>query len=207
MQTYLEFVELIGVVVFAIAGSLVASRKELDIFGFCLVACVTGVGGGTLRDLLLGRTVFWVADATSVYLCIGTAIVTYFTAHIFARRYPVILWADGIGICIYGVLGAHIAAQSGAGLIVAVTMGMMTATFGGLIRDVICKETPLLLTQEVYALCPSVAAAVFLLAMQFGLPVNVAGVLGFAVGFGLRASVLIWGLVLPKYKSRPGNKY
>jgi uncharacterized membrane protein YeiH len=207
MQSILTVLDLLGVCVFAATGALVASRKEMDLVGFGLMACLTGVGGGTLRDLLLGRPVFWIAEPTAVLICLGIAVLLFFTAHVIQRRYPLLLWADGIGIALYGVMGAELARQSGAGPLIAIIMGMMTATFGGLIRDVVCGETPLILRKEVYATCAVLAAAVYVVLAELDVAREAAVAAGFAAGFILRAFGIARGLSLPVYKPRPGREY
>ncbi|MDB9703895.1 trimeric intracellular cation channel family protein [Rhodospirillales bacterium] len=207
MQTFIFIMNIMGVIVFAASGALVASRKEMDLVGFGLMASLTGVGGGTLRDLLLDRPVFWISDPLPVWICLGIATLIFFSAHIIQRRYVVLLWADAIGIALYGVMGAELARQSGAGPLVAIVMGMMTASFGGLIRDVICNETPLILGKEVYATAAALAAAVHIGLSSFGVPFEISVFSGIVAGFLLRAAGIAKGLALPTYKARPGRDY
>ena len=199
--------DIMGFIVFAASGALVASRKAMDLVGFGLMASLTGVGGGTLRDLLLDRPVFWISDPLPVWICLGIATLIFFSAHIIQRRYVVLLWADAIGIALYGVMGAELARQSGAGPLVAIVMGMMTASFGGLIRDVICNETPLILGTEVYATAAALAAAVHIGLSTFGVPFEISVFSGIGAGFLLRAAGMAKGLSLPTYKARPGRDY
>lgn len=207
MQTFIFIMDIMGVIVFAASGALVASRKAMDIVGFGLMASLTGVGGGTLRDLLLDRPVFWISDPLPVWICLGIATLIFFSAHIIQRRYLVLLWADAIGIALYGVMGAELARQSGVGPLVAIVMGMMTASFGGLIRDVICNETPLILGKEVYATAAALAAAVHIGLSTFGVPFEISVFSGIGAGFLLRAAGIAKGLALPTYKARPGRDY
>jgi uncharacterized membrane protein YeiH len=207
VQTFIFIMNIMGVIVFAASGALVASRKEMDLVGFGLMASLTGVGGGTLRDLLLDRPVFWISDPLPVWICLGIATLIFFSAHIIQRRYVVLLWADAIGIALYGVMGAELARQSGAGPLVAIVMGMMTASFGGLIRDVICNETPLILGKEVYATAAALAAAVHIGLSSFGVPFEISVFSGIVAGFLLRAAGIAKGLALPTYKARPGRDY
>lgn len=207
MQTFIFIMDIMGVIVFAASGALVASRKEMDLVGFGLTASLTGVGGGTLRDLLLDRPVFWISDPLPVWICLGIATLIFFSAHIIQRRYVVLLWADAIGIALYGVMGAELARQIGAGPLVAIVMGMMTASFGGLIRDVICNETPLILGKEVYATAAALAAAVHIGLSSFGVPFEISVFSGIVAGFLLRAAGIAKGLALPTYKARPGRDY
>ena len=207
MQSAMFILDLLGVCVFAASGALVASRKQMDLIGFGLMACLTGVGGGTLRDLLLGRPVFWTVDPLAIMICLAIAVVLFFSAHVIQRRYTLLLWADGIGIALYGVMGAELARQTGSGPLIAIIMGMMTATFGGLIRDVVCGETPLILRKEVYATCAALAATVYVGLDAFGVPREAAIAAGFTAGFTLRALGIARGLSLPVYKPRPGREY
>jgi len=207
VQTFIFIMDIMGVIVFAASGALVASRKEMDLVGFGLMASLTGVGGGTLRDLLLDRPVFWISDPLPVWICLGIATLIFFSAHIIQRRYVVLLWADAIGIALYGVMGAELARQIGAGPLVAIVMGMMTASFGGLIRDVICNETPLILGKEVYATAAALAAAVHIGLCSFGVPFEISVFSGIVAGFLLRAAGIAKGLALPTYKARPGRDY
>src|SRR3546814_9881884 len=113
------------------SGALVASRKQMDIIGFGLMASATGIGGGTLRDVLLERPVFWIADSRYLAVCFGIAVLAFFGAHILQRRYVALLWADAIGMAAYGVMGAELGLRAGAAGPVAVVLGVMTGTFGG----------------------------------------------------------------------------
>lgn len=207
MHPFVTVIDWVAVAVFAVSGALVASRKEMDIVGFGLIACMTGIGGGTLRDVLLDRPVFWTVDPTPMVICLVIAVLVFFTAHIVDRRYPYLLWADAIGIAIYGVMGAELARLEGAGMLVAVVMGAMTATFGGLIRDVVCNETPLILRKEVYVTCAALAGAVHIGLIALGVPVVFAAGAGITLGFALRALGIRKGLSLPVYKPRPGRDY
>lgn len=207
MQTFITVLDIMGVIVFAASGALVASRKEMDLIGFGLMACLTGVGGGTLRDVLLDRPVFWIADPLAIWISLTIAVLLFFTAHLVQRRYPVLLWADAVGIALYGVMGAELAGQSGAGPLVAVVMGMMTATFGGLLRDVLCGETPLILRKEVYATAAALAATTHVGLSLIGVSFEISAVAGIAAGFTLRALGIAKGLSLTTYKARPGRDY
>lgn len=201
----LALLDFVGVGVFALSGALVASRNRMDLIGFGLLASLTGVGGGTLRDLVLGRPVFWIETQHYVAVCLIVAIVVFFTAHIIQRRRVVVLWADAIGISAYCVLGAELALREQAGPLVAVVMGMMTATFGGLARDIACGETPLILRREIYATCTVVGAGLYVAGVGAGLPVVGAAALGAGASLVLRAGGIHFGWALPTYRARPGR--
>ena len=195
-----------GIIVFATTGALVASRKEMDVVGFALLATVTGVGGGTLRDLLLGLTpVFWVANPTYLIVCLCVACFLFFTAHIPASRLRLLLWLDGIGLAIFAVIGAERALAADVAPVVAVAMGTITATFGGIIRDILGGETPIILSREVYVTAAVLAAATFVGCLHYGVAREIAIVSAFAVGVVIRSAALIWGWTLPRYRPRPGK--
>lgn len=197
----------IGVAVFAATGALVASRQQMDLIGFGLLATLTGVGGGTVRDLVLDRTVFWVADPSYIVVCLSIALLLFFTAHFAQRRYTVLLWMDAMGLAAYGVLGAYLATLEGVGPVPAIVLGVVTATFGGMIRDVISDEQPLILKQEIYATAALAAACVYVAANSAGADTLIAVLAGIAAGFAMRAGAIVWGWQLPRYRPRPGRDY
>ena len=206
MGGLLHWLDLAGVAVFAVSGALEAARKQLDLVGFLFVAAVTGIGGGTLRDVLLDRgPVFWVHEPRYLWVTSAAAVVTFLVAPHIQRRATVLLWADALGMAVFCVLGARTALDAGAGPEVAVLMGTMTATFGGLIRDVVCTETPLLLKREIYATAAAAGAALLVAGDALGLPDALAMGLGLALAFAIRGLALAWGLSLPVYRPRPAR--
>ncbi|MEQ8398153.1 trimeric intracellular cation channel family protein [Thalassobaculum sp.] len=207
MAGWVAWLDLLGVAVFAATGALVASRKQMDLVGFGLMASATGIGGGTLRDVLLERPVFWIADGRYLAVCLGIAVLIYLTAHIVQRRFVVLLWADAIGISAYAVMGAELGLRAGAAPPVAVVLGVMTATFGGLIRDVLCQETPLILRREIYATAVAAGAGAYVITLSLGAEKPLAAILGFAIGFAVRAGGIGFGWSLPTYRPRPGRDY
>lgn len=199
--------DVLGVGVFAASGALVASRKEMDLIGFGLLAAITGIGGGTLRDVILDRPVFWIQDQTFLAICLLVALVTFFAAHLIQRRYPVLVWLDAVGLAAYGVLGAHVAVQAGAGMVVAAVLGVITATFGGMMRDVVSQEVPLILQKQLYATAALVSAAAFLALTSAGLPATEAAIVATVAGFALRGAAIRFDLSLPRYRPRVGRTY
>ena len=190
-----------GVAVFAASGALTASRKQMDVAGFALVATATGIGGGTMRDLLLGATpVFWISTPWHLLLCIAVAIVLFFTAHLLESRFRALLWADAGGLAVFCVIGADTALRAGAPAIVAVLMGMLTATFGGVVRDILCAEVPLILRREIYATAAAVGAAVYVGLHLAGSGRAAAAVAAFVFAFAIRAVGIAFGLSLPTYR-------
>jgi uncharacterized membrane protein YeiH len=204
----LHGLDLLGVFVFALTGALAATRRQLDIVGFAFLAAVTGVGGGTLRDVILGATpVFWITQPVYVVLCVATAVATYFLAPFVEYRYRLLLWADAIGISGYCVMGAARALNADASPFAAVVMGVVTATFGGIIRDIIAGEPSVLLRKEVYVTATVAGAGLFVASTELGMPFWPAAFLGAFSAFFVRAGALAYGWTLPSYRSRPGRDF
>lgn len=196
--------EIFGVVVFAVSGALTAARKEMDILGFILIAAVTGLGGGTLRDMVLDSgPVLWVREPIYVLLCCGSAIVTFFAAPFLASRLKTLIWADAIGLSVFAVLGTQAAEAAGATPVIAAMMGVVTATFGGILRDVVCNEYPLVLEPEIYATAALAGSATYLGIAALGHP-TVATIAGFTIAFVIRGSAIVFRIRLPRYRPRPG---
>lgn len=200
------FLDYAGVAVFAATGALSASRKQLDVIGFLFLACVTGIGGGTVRDLILDVTVFWLANPDYILICLAMAVLVYFTAHRVESRYRLLLWLDAIGLAAYCVFGAWKGLVVTGSGIVAVVMGTLTATFGGILRDQLAGEPSVLLRPEVYVTAAIAGAVVFTVAFVAGLPLLVAAVLAFLVAFAIRGGALWFGWAFPRYRSRPGRR-
>lgn len=201
LQNFIIVLDWFGICVFAITGALVASRKQMDVVGFAMLGSVTGIGGGTIRDLLLGvQPIFWVAQPAYLLTCVLVAAGTFAFAHILQHRYRFLLWLDAIGLALFAVTGASNALGHGASPSIAIAMGVATATFGGIIRDILGGEIPIILRQEIYITAALVGAGVFVALIGLGLNQDLAVALGFIAAFGLRAAALYWGLTLPRYK-------
>ena len=154
-------VDLMAAAVFAVTGALVASRKQMDIVGFLWLGVVTGIGGGTVRDLLISAPVFWVRDPSPVIACLAAAVAVYFTAHHLSSRYRAILWLDALGLSLATIAGTAKALDAGTGALVAVVMGVITAAVGGIIRDVLGQEPSIILRREIYVTASLLGAIVF----------------------------------------------
>lgn len=198
-------VDLTAAAVFAITGALVASRKQMDIVGFLWFGVVTGVGGGTVRDLLIGAPVFWVHDPSPVIACLTASLAVYFTAHHLTSRYRTILWLDAVGISFVTIAGTAKSLDVGLGALVAVVMGVITATVGGIIRDVLGQEPSIILRREIYVTVCLLGAVVFTALMTLGVDRLLAGAIGGAVVFLVRGLALTLGWSLPTYRARPGK--
>ncbi|WP_022705708.1 trimeric intracellular cation channel family protein [Paracoccus zeaxanthinifaciens] len=205
LPTLLWALDYLSVLVFALTGALVASRGQLDPVGFVFMAAMTAVGGGTLRDLLLDRPqVFWIARPSLILVAATAAMVVFWTAHRFESRYRLLLWLDALALAIAVPAGVGIAVEGGFSPVIVVIMGVVTGTFGGLIRDVVGNEVPLVLKQgELYLTAAFGGALIAVLAMWPGLGRSEALFLCGLVTFGLRAGSIVWGWALPVYRPRP----
>lgn len=204
LQQLILVLDWFGICVFAVTGALVASRKQMDIVGFALLGSVTGIGGGTVRDVLLGvEPVFWVKQPAYLVTCIVTSTVTFFLAHIPQSRERLLLWFDAAGLSLFSVTGTVSALAAGAGPVIAIAMGVATATFGGIIRDILGGESPIILKQEIYITAALLGATVFVVLGWLGVPADPSAGLAFLAAFSLRAAALHWNLSLPRYRARP----
>jgi len=204
-QTATTVLDWLGVVAFATTGALVASRKQMDVVGFVVLGTVTGIGGGTLRDLLLGLPVFWVHEPAYLVICAVVSVLLFFTAHIPQSRYRTLLWLDAIGLTMFAVTGAEKATQAGVQFTVAAAMGVITATAGGIVRDLLGGETPVILSREIYASAALAGAVVYIAFIAIGAPREPAVGAGFAIGFFIRAAALRYGWSLPRYRQDPDD--
>jgi len=200
MDSAIYIFDLIGIAVFAISGALAAAEKRLDILGFILFGTITGVGGGTARDLLLGMNeVFWIADTSYLWTCIFASSATWVLAGRSRSLKTLLLWADALGLALFSVLGTIKALQWDAPLIVAVVMGMMTASFGSLIRDSLLGRPPLLLEPNIYVTAALVGAGGYTVLQAFPPTAAWAMPVAMVAAFTLRALAIIYDLRLPKY--------
>ena len=204
-MSVLGILDLSAVFVFALTGALVASRAQLDIIGFLFIGCLTAVGGGTVRDLLLDRNpVFWIEAPANIAVACVAAILVFLTAHLLESRYKVIVWLDALALSIAVSAGVAAAQAMGQAPAITLIMGVVTGCMGGLMRDVVCNEVPLILIRgELYVTAAFAGAAAAILAPVF-LPFPLAPVIACAaLTFLLRAGSILFGWGLPVYRPRP----
>ncbi|MDB5526233.1 MAG: hypothetical protein JWM58_3996 [Rhizobium sp.] len=205
-MTILEFLDYLAIALFAATGALAASRKQLDLIGFIFLAAITGIGGGTFRDLILGALpVFWVKNPNYMLVCLASAVVVYFTAHLWESRYRMLLWLDAIGLSAYAALGAAKGLAATGSPVVAIVTGMLTATFGGVLRDIVAGEPSVLLRPEIYVSAALAGAAVFTVADALGFSQIMCFGLAMLTAFVIRGGALRYGWTFPVYKRRPGR--
>lgn len=205
-MTIFQFLDYAGVAVFAATGALAASRKQLDIIGFLFFACLTGVGGGTVRDILLDRNpVFWIANANYLAVCVVTALFLYWFAPMVDQRYRLLLWLDAAGISAYSVMGAHIGLDVSGSAATAIGMGMLTATFGGIMRDIISGEPSVILRKELYVTAAMAGATLYVVMVSADVDPALSACLAVAVAFVIRGGAIRFDWTLPGYRHRLGR--
>lgn len=188
----------LAVAVFAATGALAAARKDHDVVTFAFFAAATGIGGGTVRDLLLDVPVFWTVDPRFLVISVLVGAVVWLLGH---TRWdePVLLWLDAVGMAAFAILGAAKSAALGHPVPVNLVMGMLTASAGGIIRDVVAGEPSIMVRREIYVTAAAVAAGVYLALAPWTDNV-LAGAIGFLAGLGLRLGALVFGWALPPFR-------
>ncbi len=202
LHTAFYFLDYAAVAVFAASGALAAARSKHDIVTFAFFAAITGVGGGTLRDLLIGAPVFWVQRPGYIVTSLVAAVAVWALGSR-GWRFRALLWLDAIGLAAYAVVGTAKALNLGVHPVSAVIMGVLTTAFGGIIRDVLAGEPNLLLSREIYITAALLGATVFVILKQFGLEFWPCAVPAFLAAFGLRAAAIHYRLSLPGF---PGGE-
>ena len=199
LPTALVWLDYFGIAVFAISGALLAAEKRFTLVTFIFFAVVTGIGGGTLRDLLIGAPVFWVHGNATLAICICAGLLVWITS----RRHfagKALLWFDAAGLAAYSTFGAAKALSFGVAPVPAFGMGVLTACAGGIIRDVLAGEPSILARPELYVTAAALSAGLFVLLSLAGLAVWPAAIAAALAGFALRGAAIAWGWSLPSYR-------
>ena len=166
----------------------------MDVLGFVLIGTITGIGGGTIRDLLLGRTVWWTQDPLELILCVVAALATFFFITSDITRRKGMIWSDTLGLSVFGVVGCHVALQFGAPFIIAVFMGMVTATGGGVIRDVITNTTPMIMRGQLYATAALLGSLCYASLRHVGVAEVPSELVSCLAAFSLRAAAIVFNI-------------
>jgi uncharacterized membrane protein YeiH len=205
--TTIHLIGLCGVAVCAISGALAAGRKSFDLLGVAIIALVTAIGGGTLRDVLLDRhPIFWIADPTYLLVILVSAAFTVLYVRFRHPPYRALLIADALGLGFFTISGAQVAEAKGLPAVIVILMGAITGAAGGLFRDVLSAEVPLLLRKgELYATASIIGAAMYLLVQGIHCPRPLSAIAGAVVVIGLRFAAIRWQLVLPTFRA-PGDE-
>lgn len=197
--TALVLLDYFGIAVFAISGALVAAERRLDFVTFVFFAVVTGVGGGTLRDLLIGAPVFWVRTNGILVICLAAALLVWIGSR---RRFAgrALLWFDAAGLAAYSAYGAAKALSYGMAPVPAFLMGVLTGCAGGIIRDVLAGEPSVLMRRELYVTAAALASGLLVALTLAGLPAAITAAIAALSGFTLRGLAIARGWSLPPYK-------
>lgn len=196
----LYWLDLLGVAVFAISGVLAAGRKGMDWLGVLVIAALTAIGGGTLRDLLLNRhPIFWIVDTTYLLVIGAAALLTLLYVRWRAPPGKLLLFADAAGLALFTLAGAQVAEAAGLSPIIVVLMGTMTGAAGGVLRDILCAEIPLILRRDIYATAAIAGASLYLFAQILGMERGWAFCLGMLVVVLLRIHAILRGWRLPTF--------
>ena len=205
LGTVLALLNLAGLAVFAASGALAAAQRGQTIVTFAFFAAVTGTGGGTLRDLLIGAPVFWIYDPVPLLVCLATAVAVWVTPrHLWSAR--ALDWFDAMGLAAYAVYGAAKALGYGVPPLPAAMMGVVTACVGGIIRDLLAGVPSILLRPEIYVTAAALSAGLYALLLSLGAPAAPAGAIAAIAGFTLRALAIARGLALPSYGEQGETK-
>lgn len=201
MTALVYWLDLAGVIVFALSGVLLACRSRMDPFGMLVLAAVTGIGGGTLRDLVLGvRPVFWVTDPAYLWVILGTVTLSIIGFHYIHRLSRVFLpVADAFGLALFTVIGAQKALMLGSSGVVAVLMGLLTGVAGGMTRDVLARRVPMVLRQEIYATASIAGGTIYVGLVTLAVNAYLAIGLALATTLLLRLGAIYWHLSLPVF--------
>ncbi|NBN80356.1 trimeric intracellular cation channel family protein [Microvirga tunisiensis] len=200
LLNFLQILDYLGVAVFAVTGAIVASRKNMDLIAFLFFATMTGIGGGTLRDLILGVPVFWTRSEGYLLVCFTVSVLMWFGAHIVEGWGKPLRWADAVGLAAYCVMGSAKALSVSEMPVVAVLMGVATATFGGILRDVVVGDPSAIVKPELYISAAVIGSTVFVILTILGLSLWPAAIIGAAAAFVLRAGAITRGWTLPSYR-------
>ncbi len=200
ISQYVYYTDIFGVIVFSFSGALLAGRYRLDPIGVMVLAAVTAVGGGTIRDIILGVPVFWTIQSSYIVAIFVTSVLTILLIRqpkLVPKRF--MLLADAFGLAFFAVLGAHKAMIHDQPIITSIIMGTITGVAGGMLRDIICNRIPLILREEIYATAAILGSALYVVMVSYGVSQPLAGIIAIGGGLMLRLAGIYWKLSLPAF--------
>lgn len=201
--TMLAVFNIVGTFVFAASGAIAAANLRQTFVTFCFFALATGVGGGTVRDLLIGAPVFWLHNVREASICLGTALLVWIVPGKWWSL-KALDWLDAVGLAVYAVFGTAKAMDFGIHPFLASLMGVCTACIGGIIRDLLAGRPSVLLRPEIYVTAAALSAGLYALLVALSVSAAIAGPLAVAMGFALRAIAISKGVALPAYRGEIG---
>ncbi|GAA0728906.1 trimeric intracellular cation channel family protein [Aquimarina litoralis] len=173
-MTFFDILDILGTIAFAISGALSAMNRKFDLFGIFIIAFVTSIGGGTLRDVLIGATpVSWMQNTLNLYLISGVTILSIIFRNKLDYLKKSLFLFDTIGLGIFTIIGVEKGIQTELAPIVSVALGAMTGCFGGVIRDILCNEIPVIFRKEIYATASIAGGICFMVLYQLNTPMNI----------------------------------
>lgn len=198
----LTTIYIVAIIAEAMSGAIMAMRRGMDLFGICLIGIITALGGGTVRDMLLNHyPIGWVKHPEYLLYTSLAAIATTFTVrHLHHLRY-VFLLVDGLGLVAFTIIGCNIGLASGVHVSIAIIAGMVTGVFGGLLRDLLCHQMPLVLQKEIYAMVSLAAGAAYVAMLKLGINTGTASVIALAGGVTFRMLAIHYRWQLPSFKN------
>ena len=198
--TLFNILDLLGTMAFAISGALAAMNRKLDLFGIFIIAFVTAVGGGTLRDVLIGNTpVMWMENTLYIYIIgVVSILAIIFRNKIYYLKTSLFLF-DTIGLGVFTITGVEAGLQNNLDPIVCIALGAMTGTFGGVIRDILCNEIPVIFRREIYATASITGGLAFILLMSVGLNQDIIYIVTSLIVISIRLVVVKYKISLPTY--------
>ncbi|MDZ7750955.1 MAG: trimeric intracellular cation channel family protein [Gammaproteobacteria bacterium] len=202
LQDILFWLMLVAVAVTATSAVLIAGRHGFDLFGMSMIALATALGGGSARDLLLDRPVFWVENQTFLVVALAAGAATFFAARAFRFSVSLFLIPDAIGLATFSIAGTLKALSFGAPWLVASFMGVITGVVGGILRDMMCNETPIVFRSTIYATVSWGGGILFILLIRYGMDAAVAAIVAGLGIFATRMAAIRWGLSLPVFRAR-----
>ncbi|MBP9955796.1 MAG: trimeric intracellular cation channel family protein [Pseudomonas sp.] len=202
----LTYIYIIAITAEAMSGALAAGRRNMDMFGVALIAFITALGGGTVRDLLLGNfPVGWTQHPPYIYLTIGAGLFTMLVARFMHHLHKVFLVLDAMGLIAFTVIGCNVALQLEYSTPVVIMAGMITGIFGGILRDILCQRVPVVLRHELYASVSMLVAMLYLLMEKLGINHDINLLAAFSFGLALRLAAIRWSWSLPVFSYQPGR--
>ena len=202
----LTYIYLIAITAEAMSGALAAGRRNMDMFGVAMIAFITALGGGTVRDMLLGNfPVGWTQHPPYIYLTIGAGLFTMLVARFMHHLYKVFLILDAMGLIAFTVIGCSVALQLDYSPPVVVMAGMITGIFGGILRDILCQRVPVVLRHELYASVSMLVAILYLTLHDLGIEQDIILLASFGFGLALRLAAIRWSWSLPVFSYQAGR--
>nr|WP_278193024.1 trimeric intracellular cation channel family protein [Dickeya dianthicola] len=200
----MTYIYLIAITAEAMSGALAAGRRNMDIFGVSMIAFITALGGGTVRDILLGNyPIVWTQHPVYIYLTIGAGLLAMLAARVMHHLHRLFLVLDAMGLVAFTIIGCNVAIELGYSPTVVVIAGVTTGIFGGILRDIFCNRTPMVLRKELYACVSLLVALVYLGLREIGINHDLNQLISFSAGLSLRLAAIFWSWQLPVFSYMP----